>query len=282
VEKRWLRQYLVLLVASCLSIAAHAWGEVGHRVTGLVANEFITDTTRRELQALMGSTDLATMALYMDKNKMALQSRIPGSREWHYDDRPVCNSKATRAEYCPGGNCSSVQIRKHYRILIDPHSSKGDRQFAVYVLVHLIGDIHQPLHASDHDDRGGNDVKVTLPTSAAAKLNLHSVWDNNLVAQSFDVKDERKIAKQLFATITDAQRQEWKSVRIDQWLSEGYLIAVNDVYGKLPGFSCQGDLGADPIALDMDYVKNATAIIPTQLLKAGYRIAAVLNRALDR
>jgi len=72
-----LRQHLALLLASCLSIAARAWVEVGHRVTGLVAIEFITDTARRELQALMGSTHLAALALYMDKYKMALKSEAP-------------------------------------------------------------------------------------------------------------------------------------------------------------------------------------------------------------
>jgi len=272
-----------MLPSVMASNAVHAWGDVGHRVTGLVANAYVTENTRKELQALMGSTDLATMALYLDKNKTALQSRIPGSRQWHYDDRPVCNADVQRREYCADGNCASVQIRKHYRALIDPHSTRGDRQFAVYVLVHLIGDIHQPLHASDHDDRGGNDVNVSLPGSSTAKLNLHSVWDSNFVAMAFNTKDERSIATSLVQQITDAEKAAWKPVRLDQWLNESYQIAKTEAYEKLPGFTCQeADLGAEPIALDNAYVSNAQGIVAAQLKRAGFRVAAVLNRALDR
>ena len=91
-----------------------------------------------------------------------LDRQIPGSREWHYDDVPICTTKPY-AEYCPNGTCASTQLPRHYRRLVDVHETRNRKQFAVIVLTHLMGDIHKPLHAADNDDNGGNQIKVSLP-----------------------------------------------------------------------------------------------------------------------
>ena len=147
----------------------------------------------------MGNDDVAIMTLYMDKNKISLEERIPGSREWHFDDIPVCQEGVSHAEFWPQGNCASTQIRRHLMILSDDHSTRKSKQFAVFVIVHLVGDIHQPLHASDNDDRGGNTIKVTLPGSAAKKKNLHGAWDTDFINLAFAGKDEGTIARELTA-----------------------------------------------------------------------------------
>lgn len=134
----------------------------------------MTPEARTALRELMGSDDVATMALYLDEHKERLDQQIPGSREWHYDDIPVCDPKPY-AEYCPNGHCASTQIERHRRVLADSHEPKLRKQFAVFVLTHLIGDIHQPLHSADNDDRGGNGIKVRLPDGR--KPNLHAAWD---------------------------------------------------------------------------------------------------------
>ena len=110
----------------------------------------------------MGSDDLATFSLHLDQRKDQLDRDIPGSRQWHYEDVPICTTKPY-SEYCPQGSCASTQIVRHYRLLSDVHASKGKKQFAVLLLTHLVEDIHQPLHASDNEDQGGNQVKVRLP-----------------------------------------------------------------------------------------------------------------------
>ena len=97
----------------------------------------------------MGSDDLATFSLYLDQRKDQLDRDIPGSRQWHYDDVAICTTKPY-PEYCPQGTCASTQIVQHYRLRSDVHASKGKKQFAVFVLTHLVEDIHQPLHAADN------------------------------------------------------------------------------------------------------------------------------------
>jgi hypothetical protein len=225
----------------------------------------------------------------MDRQKDALEQRIPGSREWHYDDRPVCDPQARRQDYCPEGNCASVQITRHYRQLIDQHSSRDERRFAVQVLVHLVGDVHQPLHASDHDDRGGNDVRVsfTLPSGQQRQVNLHSAWDTDFVRAAFSTQDERKIAQQLVSNAGDAAIRAMQKGAAAQWMAESYALAQDGAYGRLPGFACSNDGGvidfaAERLPLDAAYVDNATGVVPKQLLRAGARIAYLFNRAFAR
>jgi hypothetical protein len=120
-----------------------AWGSKGHRIIGLLAQELLLPETIKELETTMGSADLAIFGLYFDANKDRLEQQIPGSRAWHYDNIPICGSKP-HSEYCPNGTCASTQLERHRDILGDPRESKARKQFAIWVLTHLIGDIHQP------------------------------------------------------------------------------------------------------------------------------------------
>ena len=280
-----------LLFAALLGAAANAcaWGEQGHRITGLVAEKLLTDDARAGLRDLMGSTDLAAMSVFMDRQKESLELRMPGSREWHYDNRPICESRAKRADYCPDGHCASVQITRYYRQLSDRRSSRDERRFAVQVLVHLVGDVHQPLHASDHDDRGGNDVRVSfpLPSGQQRQVNLHAAWDTDFVRAAFTTQDERVIAQELVSNAGDVAIRAMQKGSAAHWMAQTYAVAHDIAYGKLPGFACGkdgtvADGAAERVALDAAYVAHATRVVPQQLLRAGARVAHLLNRAFAR
>ena len=266
---------------------AAAWGAQGHRITALVAEGLLTADAKAGLRTLMGKVDLAAAALVLDQQKDMLEQRMPGSRQWHYDDKPVCDTTpaAPLNTYCPGGNCASVQIRRHYLMLIDEHATLSQKRFAVNALVHLVGDIHQPLHASDHDDAGGNGVRVrfTLPSGNSQQMNLHSAWDSSFVRAAFKTADERIIAKQLLQAIDANERKDWQKGSATAWLAESYAIAQKQAYGKLPGFSCPADdFGDETVPLPDDYVRAAIGAVPQQLSKAGVRIAWLLNRAFAK
>jgi hypothetical protein len=268
---------------------ARAWGEQGHRITGLVAEQLLSADARAGLRALMGDTDLATLSLAMDRQRDVLDERMPGSREWHYDNRPVCDPQARRPDYCANGHCASVQIARHYRQLTDPRSSRDQRRFALQVLVHLIGDLHQPLHASDDDDHGGNGVRVTFTTSHGRqrRTNLHAAWDTDFVRMAFSVRDERRIARQLVSGAGDAAIRAMQKGDAAQWVAEAYAIGRDVAYGKLPGFGCRSDAwtseaAAPRLPLSAAYVAEAGSVVPQQLLRAGARIAHLLNRAFGK
>jgi hypothetical protein len=286
--RRWLRSLtLCALLGACAS--AWAWGDQGHRITGLVAESLLTADARAGLRALMGHTDLATMSVFMDRQKDELEQRIPGSRAWHYDNLPVCEPRTPRTAYCPGGHCASVQITRHYRRLVDPRAPLDERRLAVQVLVHLVGDIHQPLHASDHGDRGGNEVRVsfTLPSGQQRQTNLHAAWDTDFVRSAFATRDERQIASNLVAQAGKVAIRAMQKGTVAQWMAESHAMARDSAYGRVPGFACSSEGATDELEnarqpLDDRYVAHATGVVPRQLLRAGARIAKLLNRSFSR
>ncbi len=264
---------------------AAAWGAEGHRITGLVAEGLLSADAKAGLTKLMGRLDLGAAALVLDQQKQVLAQKIHGSRHWHYDDKPVCEPDAKPASYCKDGDCASVQIVEHYRTLVDQHSTLAEKRFAVNTLVHLVGDIHQPLHVSDHDDAGGNGIQVVLamPSGTTQHVDLHTAWDTSFVRAAFKSRDERVIAKQLLAGLDAADRKRWQKGNAAGWMAESYKIATELAYGRLPGFACNAeDFAEEPLALDLNYVNAAIAVVPGQLTRAGVRIAALLNRAFAK
>jgi hypothetical protein len=224
----------------------------------------------------MGTADLATFGLYLDHNKDRLDEEIPGSRTWHYDNIPICRRKP-HIEYCPNGWCASTQIARHRDILADAHESKAHRQFAIWVLTHLIGDIHQPLHAADNDDRGGNAIKVRLPWGRSA--NLHGAWDTDFIEHSLGGKNEITVAQNLLMKF-GSRKTDWQKGTVQAWIDESHQFAKTVAYGKIAGFTCGADLKHTRISLDQNYADEATTVVEEQLAKAGYRLAYVLNVSL--
>src|SRR5215471_19982008 len=192
---------------------AIAWGSKGHRIIGLIARELLVPKSSAEIAAIMGTADLATLGLYFDLNKDRLEELIPGSRAWHYDNIPICGRKP-HSEYCPNGSCASRQIALHRDILADAHESKARKQFAIWVVTHLIADIHQPLHAADRDDRGGNMIQVRLPWGRNA--NLHGAWDTDFIEHALGGKNEKRVAHELLLKF-DSRKADWQTGTIQAW-----------------------------------------------------------------
>jgi hypothetical protein len=271
---------IAVLLLGSVPTHTYAWADKGHRIVGHMARALLSPPTRRAIRQLMGNDDLATYALHLDIHKDRLDQQVPGSREWHYDDVPICTT-IPYAAYCPHGHCASTQIPRHYRRLADAHASRNRKQFAVFVLTHLIGDIHQPLHAADNEDRGGNQLKVRLPDGRT--MNLHAAWDAALVERLFGAQNETTVARRLVQKYA-ARAPEWSAGKFDlaklqAWITESHQLAKTVVYGKLPGFACGADMEERRLTLSEAYLRQTGPIVEEQLARAGYRLAAVLNRA---
>jgi S1/P1 Nuclease len=145
------------------------------------------------------------------------------------------------------------------------------------------GDVHQPLHAADDHDRGGNDLRVQTATDPAGSL--HTYWDTVFVERLGTRPDE--VAAKLVARISADQRRSWSSGSPTDWAKESFEIARTHVYGKLPGHDARayaGDgRGAGPgagLLLDPEYQADAESIVAARLQRAGVRLAGLLNDAL--
>jgi len=252
---------------------AIAWGSKGHRIIGLIARELLLPETNAEIAAIMGTADLATFGVFLDEDKDRLDVEVPGSRAWHYDNIPICGRKG-HSEYCPNGWCASTQIARHRDILADAQESKARKQFAIWVLTHLIADIHQPLHAADRDDRGGNAIKVRLPWGRDA--NLHGAWDTDFVEHALGGRNEILVVHDLLLKFA-SRKADWQTGSAQAWMDESHQLAKTIAYGKIAGFTCSADLKRVRIFLDQNYADEATTVVKEQLAKAGYRLAHVLN-----
>ena len=269
------------LLALCfLPATVWAWGNEGHRVTGLVAGELLTAKARIRLNQIVPGINLGEFASQMDVYRTALSLEIPSSEKWHYDNQPVCGSK-TYADYCPDNNCASAKIPVYFKVLSDTGAAQEARAQAAMFLVHMVGDIHQPLHAADDADLGGNQKNVLMP-QADMPQNLHLIWDIDLPKLALRGISEADYATQLISRYRDREIAAWQQGDVRDWMTESLAISQKVTYAGLPEHVCGVAWPAEKIVrLPKSYIDAAQAVIPAQLAKAGARIAWLLNRALD-
>ena len=199
---------------------------------------------------------------------------------WHYDDIPLCAS-APQSKICPRGNCASARLAQQLEILKDRGKRWRDRNEALKWVVHLAGDIHQPLHAANNGDRGGNGISVTFFGADRGRwgaLNLHAVWDEQLVERL--VAERGGEAAITAKPIAASDQAAWQRGSIGAWMAESNALARSVAYGGIPGFRC-GAAVAQPFPIDDAYYSAAAPQVERQIRKAGVRLAKLLNEALD-
>jgi hypothetical protein len=283
--------------ALCLPCApgAFAWGDEGHEVIGLIADHYLEPAVRRRVQALLAgdesgltARDIAHEATWADKyrdsDRDSARVRYLQTRSWHFVDLELAGADIRRACFGqpeialrsdasegPAQDCVIDKIDEFTAELENPGTSERERRLALQFLLHFIGDVHQPLHASDDHDRGGNRKIAIAP--GIAENNLHHDWDTEFVARLG--KDAADIAARLTARVSEAERARWSAGTPAAWAMETYDVAKSHAYGLLPAAD-----SSNRYELSDAYVADATAVTAGQLSKAGVRLAFVLNRAL--
>lgn len=266
---------LIAIGVFCWPAIAGGWGDEGHRITGHIARALLSEAARAEVRALLGHDDLAAIATQLDDQREAIERRHPGAARWHYENRSVCT--ATIA--CPQGHCLTRQLERLRAVLRDRGAPRERRKEALIFVVHLLGDLHQPLHLADNQDRGGNDTWVRLPHDREPRR-LHAVWDTQLVRRLLKGQPVQAFARDLLKQVS-TQRTEWTQGDIEAWAQETQHLGAR-AYRMLPQFACptRSSGSHTPIALSESYVTAATHLVAEQLAKAGVRMAAELNAAL--
>jgi hypothetical protein len=157
--------------------------------------------------------------------------------------------------------------------LTEPKTDPEEQVVALKFLLHFVGDLHQPLHSSDDNDRGGNAKKVSANEFKAG--NLHHYWDTEFVALL--ETDAKSIASDQIGHISKEQQRKWQSGSPSDWAVETFEVAKADAYGQLPEPSAR-----NTYQLTDEYVTTATDDVALQLSKAGVRLAFLLNKALRK
>jgi S1/P1 Nuclease len=174
----------------------------------------------------------------------------------------------------PAQDCVVDKITEFTAELSDPSTPQAEQILALKFFIHFVGDVHQPLHASDHEDKGGNCIGLDK-SSDYSSTNLHAYWDTG-VFKSLGTSPTA-IAKTLNAGISASKAKTWSAGDAKAWAMDAFEISQKDVYklASLPTCAAPGK-----ISLSAAYEKAALADAKIQLQKAGVRMAWVLNRAL--
>ena len=240
---------------------ALAWGKAGHRVVAAIADQQLSGLARAHVKEIIGVESLDEAANWPDEMR---SDPAPFWRKtatpWHY----VTLDGITYDHAPPEGDALEALL-KFRATLQDPAASLADKQLALRFVVHLVGDLHQPLHVGKCCDRGGNEVKVTW---FGKPTNLHAVWDSALV------DDEQLSFTELAAKLERHTSNDdviaWWDINPRDWISESaqlretlYPAPSNDPK-KLP-------------ELSYAYVYRFTPVMEQRLKQAGVRLAAYLN-----
>jgi hypothetical protein len=280
--------FLAGLMLVFLSQTALAWGPLGHRTVGAVAEALLKPGVRAEVARLLadsgdGSGRPSARATLAEASVWA--DEIRGSEAdhptWHYDNTPVCRGPAAPSAWCPLGQCASGRIETLVAQLADRTQPMEQRREALKWVAHLVGDLHQPLHAADYA-QGGNLVHVELTGAVhPSTWTLHSAWDIRLASAALHAgvnqSPSSPVLKSLIAHARSLPASE-RDAPVAEWVAESNRLA-REVALAYPGFACDR-VPTEPVVLSITYQKRAQRVITLQIARAGARLAAILNRVL--
>lgn len=316
-------RFIVFFVLFAIAIlfwapsSARAWGCEGHQVVALIAKQNLTPHALAMVDQILrdspidpslsrycteGGTDpMADASTWPDD----IRAQRPDTAPWHYVDIPLGMPHRDLANFCPAPEgCVTRAITDEIALLRSPGTDPQEKGDALRFLIHFVGDLHQPLHATSNNDQGGNCVPVAFfdalpqlrnPATENYAPNLHGVWDVNILAKMTMGKTSAQVALDLEQDFR-SKIVRWKKGNADlnQWVWESYQLAQKKAYGKLPVRipvessqvvkSCADDNHVSARMLKLNerleqpYQDAAVPVVQQQIAKAGARLALLLNQ----
>ena len=276
--KRLFTIFLILLVP--LS-PANAYWEYGHETVAKIAEANMSAKARGNMHRLLRSApligtpkcplrDIEDASVWADCIK-GNPLRWGYTSSWHYQNVDICKPFDLKSA-CAGGDCVSAQIDRNFALLKDRSLPAHVRLEALAFLVHFVGDLHQPLHAGDHADRGGNDLKASY--GIAPGYNLHSIWDGLLAERS--ISEDPVIVR----TFSADERSALGAGTTRDWSEESWAVSRDIAYPRaVDGDPCSIKPGG-PVTIDEADVLSSRAILRLQVERGGLRLARLLEEAL--
>lgn len=280
----FLAAFAALLV---LATPAQAYWEFGHQTVADIAYANVKPRTRAAIRHILATsplldtpqcpaTTIESASVWADCVKQIKNpdgtSKFGYAYGWHFQDVNICQP-FTLEEACKDGNCVSAQIEKDVAALKSPRTSPKDRVQALVYLIHFVGDLHQPLHAGEKGDKGGNDVAASYGIYSPRRFNLHSIWDGTLA--------ERAITSgpTLVRRYPAAVKARIAAGDVTDWSRESWQVARDTVYASaLHGDPC-APTPAHVTLTDADIARLVPAA-RLEIERGGLRLAKLLDKAL--
>lgn len=248
---------LIALVALMVATECMAWGQKGHDTTCAIAERHLTKKTKKHIKKLLNGQSIVYWANWLDN--AVYTPEYAYAKTWHYKN---IDANQTYDEVPPFETGDIVTALKEQIAKVKSGELNEDEErLALKMIVHLFGDLHQPMHMGHKTDLGGNKVMVVF---FSQNVNLHSAWDTNLVESAHKWSHTEWVEE-----IDRADKKTQKAITsgsIDDWAKETYAIC-KQVYADTP----------EGTVISYDYVAKAAPIIEQQFLRGGLRLASALN-----
>lgn len=255
---------LTVAIASYLPLNANAWGMLGHRIVGQVAENHLSKKALKGVRSVLGDESLAMSSNWGDFIKS--DTAYNYLYNWHFVNLPGELDKQGVFDYLDHEHSPNVynKIPEMITILKDKQSTADQKRLAMRMLVHLVGDLNQPMHTARKEDLGGNKVYVTW---FGEKSNLHKVWDEALIGY-------QQLSYTEYANAIDhpsvSQLTTWKASSLRDFVYGSYE-ACNKIYA----YSKPDD------KLSYKYNYDFVELLNVQLLKGGICLANILNEVYN-
>jgi hypothetical protein len=249
-----------------IPLSSMAWGMLGHRIVAEIADKYLSSKARLEINRILGTESMAGASNWADFIKSDSNFRYLGS--WHYADFPKGLSYEEMQQELKKDTSTDAYTRLIFLIKeLKKKNLPADKKLMyLRLLIHIVGDIHQPLHVSPVGNSGGNDIKLSWFTTPS---NLHRVWDEHLI--EYQQLSYTEYARELNHT-TAAQRKSLQQQPISRWLYDSYVIA-----GQI-----NNEITTENPKLSYRYNFDHIAILNRQLLVGGVHLAGLLNEIFGK
>ncbi len=255
-------KYLLLIVIFFyVPASSWGWGMLGHRIVGQVAETYLSKKAKKEIRKILGHESVAMSATWADFIKS--DSTYDYLETWHYVNFPKGLDAVAFQDFVAKDTGVNAYTKINFLAaeLKKKNLPAETKRIYLRLLIHFVGDIHQPMHASPEGTAGGNAVRVTW---FGQNTNLHRVWDSQLI-------ENQQLSYTEYAAhinhTTKAQRALWQGQSLSEWLFESYSTSARLI-----------DEIKEPNArLGYEYNFKYVDLLNEQLLKGGVRLAAVLN-----
>ncbi|MES2278576.1 MAG: S1/P1 nuclease [Bacteroidota bacterium] len=254
------RKFGIVAILFCLPFTTFAWGTNGHRISGEIAYSYLTPKAKLAIKQILGNESVAMASNWADFIKS--DDNYKYLYNWHFVDFDKAMTQAEMNDYLAKDTEVDAYTKLNFLIaeLKKPGTTKENKLLYLRMLIHVVEDVHQPMHTAHKDDKGGNDFKVNW---FSKPTNMHSIWDTELI--NFQELSYTEYATAINHT-TAAQVAEWQKAPISTWLYESNQLAEKIYTDTKAGET-----------LNYKYNFTHLDILNQQLLKGGVRLAGVLN-----
>jgi hypothetical protein len=247
--------------------AALAWGRMGHRASAKLADSRLSPRARAIIRELLEPGEsLADASTWADEHNR----EIRGSAAWHFVNVPISSSHYSSRDCRPQG-CVVSKIAEFRAVLLDRNAPRGRRRMALRFFVHLVQDVHQPMHVADRNDRGGNALQLRY--GRYDNTNLHQVWDSGLLSRAYRHEDD--LMHKLQDLADRPESRDWRKGRVEDWADESLEVGRHAY--QIPGSDANLRTGD---TLGGAYERENLPLALERLARSGVRLASMLEEIL--